>query len=253
MALLRQYLSGLAVATLGLCAAGWLALAPTAFGYRGSGPDRAALTDRASAAGLAVVSVVTLVCAILTWRRRLRADGVLRPRKTRASRRRAQDTGPEPAPDPAQVLSDLRVLLASVMAGAASGAADGHSPAAVTVPAPRNDPEPVHTPSPSGAHAEPEPGAHAEAEPGLQPGPGTQDQPAGHGEPGYYQDAAAPGDHRPEYGPGQPRLSPPEPDPIPIPDQVPMPEPRQTGLAAMESMLADAELLMAGCGEEEAW
>ncbi len=32
-----------------------------------------------------------------------------------------------------------------------------------------------------------------------------------------------------------------------------MPEPRQTGLAAMESMLADAELLMAGCGEEEAW
>ena len=29
-----RYLSGLCVATLGLCAAGWLALAPVAFGYR---------------------------------------------------------------------------------------------------------------------------------------------------------------------------------------------------------------------------
>ena len=29
-----RYMSGLCVATLGLCAAGWLALAPVAFGYR---------------------------------------------------------------------------------------------------------------------------------------------------------------------------------------------------------------------------
>jgi hypothetical protein len=32
-----RYLSGLCVATLGLCAAGWLALAPVAFGYRSAG------------------------------------------------------------------------------------------------------------------------------------------------------------------------------------------------------------------------
>jgi hypothetical protein len=32
-----------------------------------------------------------------------------------------------------------------------------------------------------------------------------------------------------------------------------VPHPRSGGLAAMESMLAGAELLMVGCGEEEAW
>ena len=32
-----------------------------------------------------------------------------------------------------------------------------------------------------------------------------------------------------------------------------IPHPRPGGLAAMESMLAGAELLMVGCGEEEAW
>jgi hypothetical protein len=134
MVLLRRYLSGLAVATLGLCAA-----------------------------------------------------GILSPRKTRASRRRTRDTSAAPAPDPAQVLSDLRVLLASVMAESANGAAHGR--AAVTIPAPRN---------------EPEPGAHAE--------PGTQDEPEGPAEPDYYEH-----------------------------------------LAARESMLTGAELLMAGSGEEEAW
>jgi hypothetical protein len=243
MVLLRRYLSGLAVATLGLCAAGWLALVPAAFGYRGTGPDRAALTDRATAGGLAVVSLVTLVCAILTWRRRLRADGILRPRKTWASRRRARDTPAEPVPDPVRVLSDLRVLLASVMAESADGAPDARGSAAVTVPAPRNEPEPE-------AHAGPEAGP--QAEPG-QPEPGTQDEPEGHGEPDTYEDVAAPGEHRPEKGPSQPQLPPPEPQPAPEPEPIPMPEPRQVGLAAMESMLVGAELLMVGCGEEEAW
>jgi hypothetical protein len=46
------------VATLGLGAAGWLALAPVAFGYRKAGPHDAALTDWATGAGLAVVSVL---------------------------------------------------------------------------------------------------------------------------------------------------------------------------------------------------
>ncbi len=32
-----------------------------------------------------------------------------------------------------------------------------------------------------------------------------------------------------------------------------VPHPRSGGLTAMESMLAGAELLMVGCGEEEAW
>ena len=32
-----------------------------------------------------------------------------------------------------------------------------------------------------------------------------------------------------------------------------VPHPRSGGLTAMEPMLAGAELLMVGCGEEEAW
>ena len=160
------------------------------------------LTDRATAAALAAVSLVTLVCAILTWRRRLRADGILSTRETRASRRRTRDTGAEPAPDPTQVLSDLRVLLASMMAESAGSAADGRGPAAVTIPAPRNEPAP-------GSRAGAEPGT--QPKPGGQPEPGTQDEPGGPAEPG------------------------------------------QNGLAAMEPMLAGAELLMVGCGEEEAW
>lgn len=202
MALLRRYLSGLAVATFGLCVAGWLALAPTAFGYRGNGLHRAALTDRATAAGLAVACLVTMICSILAWRRRLRADGILRPRVPRATRRRTPPPGADPAPDPARVLSDLRVLLTSVMTTPASGAEDGRGP--VAIPSPRSEPEPEATAGPAAMA-----GNEVMAGPGL---------------------AAEPG---------------------PVPATVP--EPRQGGLAAMESMLAGAELLMVGCGEEEAW
>jgi hypothetical protein len=174
-----RYLSGLCVATLGLCAAGWLALAPVAFGYRtagrpetslpSAGLQRAAWADWATAAGLAVVSLVTLACWIAAWRRRLRADGILlrasrrqARRESRTQRRRQRDD--ETAvrtPDPAQVLSELRTLLTPLLA------------------------EPPD------------------------------------------------GDHRPG---------------VPV-----VPHPRSGGLAAMESMLAGAELLMVGCGEEEAW
>jgi hypothetical protein len=177
----RRYMSGLCAATLGLCAAGWLALAPVAFGYRSAGRagtplpsaglQRAAWADWATAAGLAAVSLVTLACWIVAWRRRLRADGILARASRRQARRqtrqeaRAQrrERGSQAAastPDPAQVLSELRTLLTPLLAG-----------------------EPAHH----------EPGAPA------------------------------------------------------------IPHPRPGGLAAMESMLAGTELLMVGCGEEEAW
>jgi hypothetical protein len=147
------------VATLGLCAAGWLALAPVAFGYRKAGPHDAALTDWATGAGLAVVSLVTLVFWIVTWRRKLRADGILvrtsrrQARREARAQRRRERSGQAAArtPDPAQVLSELRALLIPLLA------------------------EPV------------------------------------------------------------------------------VPAARSGGLAAMESMLAGAELLVVGCGEEEAW
>ena len=181
-----RYLSGLCVATLGLCAAGWLALAPVAFGYRSAGGPgtslhRAAWADWATAAGLAVVSLVTLACWIAAWRRRLRADGILvrasrrqARRESRAQRRRQYDD--ETAvrtPDPAQVLSELRTMLTTLLAQPADG----------------------------------------------------QDEPDQAREPDE--------DHQPG---------------VPV-----VPHPPAGGLAAMESMLAGAELLMVGCGEEEAW
>jgi hypothetical protein len=187
-----RYLSGLCVATVGLCAAGWLALAPVAFGYRSAGRpgtslpsaglQRAAWADWATAAGLAVVSLITLACWIAAWRRRLRADGILvrasrrqARRESRAQRRRQHDDATAVrTPDPAQVLSELRSLLTTLLA------------------------------EPDDGQAEPDDG---QAEPDE--------------------------DHRPG---------------VPV-----VPHPRAGDLAAMESMLAGAELLTVGCGEEEAW
>ena len=181
-----RYLSGLCVATLGLYAAGWLAVAPVAFGYRtagrpetslpSAGLQRAAWADWATAAGLAVVSLVTLACWIAAWRHRLRADGILvrasrrqARRESRTQRRRQRDDETAARiPDPAQVLSELRTLLTPLLA------------------------EPL-----DGQVREPDE------------------------------------DHR--LG-------------VPV-----VPHPRSGGLAAMESMLAGAEVLMVGCGEEEAW
>src|SRR5260370_14841125 len=90
-----RYVSGLCVAIVGLCAAGWLALVPMAFGYRGNSQHKAVLTDRATGAGLALVSLVTLACWVIAWRRTLRADAIVSgtsrrqaPRAARAARRR---------------------------------------------------------------------------------------------------------------------------------------------------------------------
>ena len=186
-----RYVSGLCVATLGLCAAGWLALAPVAFGYRSAGRagmslHRATWADWATAAALAVVSLVTLACWVVAWRRRLRADGILARasrrqarRETRAQRRRERNgEGAARAPDPAQVLSELRALLTPLL------------------------PESAEPPVP--------------------------------GEPAKSAERAGPDEN---HRPGAPAV----------------PHPRSGGLTAMESMLAGAELLMVGCGEEEAW
>jgi hypothetical protein len=246
----RQYVSGLGAATLGLCAAGWLALAPVAFGYRAgaAGPARAALhrallADRGTAAALAVVSLATLLAWIVSWRRRLRADGVLPGtpwRQARALRRRAQAeelaaaqeqaaadavAAADETPDPARVLSELRALLIPLLAesDAVQAAPDGDEPAAhqPAVPKPA-----MHEPVVS-EPAVPEPAMH---EPLVR-------EPAV-GEPVVHEVAV----HRATVT---------EPEPVAQGPAVPLPRPG--GLAAMESMLAGAELLMVACGEEEAW
>jgi hypothetical protein len=122
-----RYLAGLCVSALGLCASGWLVLTPFAFGYHGRG--RIAVTDFATGGGLALVALLTLSCWALAWRRKLRADGVLPARQSRRSRRSARRQAraerlvlatrtPQlaAAPDPAQVLTDLRALLTPLLA-----------------------------------------------------------------------------------------------------------------------------------------
>jgi hypothetical protein len=239
----RQYVSGLCAATLGLCAAGWLALAPVAFGYQdgAAGPARAALhrallADRGTAAALAVVSLATLLAWIVSWRRRLRADGVLPGapwRQARALRRRARAeelaaaqeqaaadavAAADETPDPARVLSELRALLIPLLAesDAVQAAPGGDEPAThqPAVPEPAMHEPAVHEPAVRESVVR-EPAADEPA----------RDQPAGD-EPGRDE---------------------------PVAQGLAIPLPRPGGLAAMESMLAGAELLMVACGEEEAW
>jgi len=244
MGLLARYMSGLCVAVTGLCASGWLVLAPVAFGYRGSAPHQTAphqtaLADRATGGGLAVVSLLTLIFWAIAWRRKLRADGVL-PRSSRRRarreerdvRRRAAAGQAESTPDPAQVLSELRALLLPLLAESPAAPALAESPAApaaaepvgalaepAAVPAPAAAAEPVVVPELHHHGAVPEP--RSELEPARLP-EGT-----------------------PEFAAAL----------VPVPavplDQLTPPVP--SGIAAIESMLAGAELSMVGCGEEEAW
>jgi hypothetical protein len=159
MGFLGRYLAGLCVAVLGLCAAGWLVLTPVAFDYHRW--HSAALADRATGGGVAVVSALTLAAWVIAWRRRLRADGVLVSVSRRQARREARElrwreqcereveAGNEQAndaPDPAQVLSELRALLIPLLAESA----------AAQEPVPAPDPAPVPpVPVPDGFHPAP--------------------------------------------------------------------------------------------------
>ncbi len=223
-----RYLSGLGASAVGLCAAGWLALTPYAFGYwdhAHHGAHDAALTDLATGGALAAVSLATMTCWAAAWRRRLRADGVLPAtsrrqarRQARALRQHAHAAAAGGIPDPARVLADLRALLTALAADPVAEA-DGTSAGAATAAA----------------------AAAAGDWPGI-PGPRTAPEsgrmprdclpvPAGPGSSEAGAETALAGADADEGGPG-----------------------RRAGLAAMESMLAGAELLLVGCGEEEeAW
>ena len=265
MGLLARYMSGLCAAVLGLCAAGWLVLAPVAFGYRASAPHQTALADRATGGGLAVVSLLTLIFWAIAWRRKLRADGVLPRISRRRARREERDVRRQAAagqaestPDPAQVLSELRALLLPLLAespaapepagpepaGPEPAGPEPAGPESVAaaepvvvpelhhhgaVPEPRSELEPFRLPEGAPEASEPDDGDTAEAAAG-QPA-AAAGQPA---EPDSYPFAAAL---------------------VPVPavplDQLTPPAP--SGIAAIESMLAGAELSMVGCGEEETW
>ena len=153
-----RYLSGLCVAGLGLCAAGWLVLTPFAFGYQSRGWHTATLTDLATGSGLAVICVITLLAWTCAWRRTVRADGVLsRPTRgpARVRRRRERGAGGQAGTtDPEQVLTALRALLAPMLDAPAEqapavAAAEPAVPAvaspaaavAAVVPGPRSAPD----------------------------------------------------------------------------------------------------------------
>ena len=120
-----RYLTGLWLSALGLCAGGWLVLTPFAFGYTG----RVAGTALGTGGGLVVVCAAAVVSWSVLWRRKLRADGVLPARPSRRARRSARRQARAErlvqasrqrelvvAPDPAQVLTDLRALLTPLLA-----------------------------------------------------------------------------------------------------------------------------------------
>src|ERR1700761_6229978 len=91
--MMTRYLSGLCVAGLGLCAGGWLVVAGLVFGGLGgplAAPPR--LVNLGTGVGLLAVSAVTAAAWAATWRRRLRADGVLGGRVRRVPRREARRT-----------------------------------------------------------------------------------------------------------------------------------------------------------------
>jgi hypothetical protein len=86
-----QYLTGMCIAGLGVCAGGWLVV--TALISAGSTEgrwDHAAVTILATGAGLALVAAVTFACWAMAWRQVLRADGVLYGEARRRSRRDAR-------------------------------------------------------------------------------------------------------------------------------------------------------------------
>jgi hypothetical protein len=224
-----RYLSGLCVAGLGLCAAGWLVLTPFAFGYQGRRWHAATLTDLATGGGLAVICVITLIAWTLAWRGALRADGVLsRPERgaVRVRHRRGRGAGGQAgAADPEQVLTALRALLAPMLDTPAEQALAEPGPAepgpaepglaigaaAAVIPGPRSAPEAGRVPRDCRAEPAEPAGTSTEAGTTLAGPPGRR--------------AAGP-----QVMPAGPE-----------------------GIAVIESMLAGAELLMTGCDEEEAW
>jgi hypothetical protein len=222
-----RYLAGLCVAALGLCGGGWLVLTPFAFGYPGRG--REAMTALATGGGLIVVSSVMLLCWALAWRRRLRTDGVLAPRQSRAAERRAGRSAKrharaerlvrasrqrelESAPDPAQVLTDLRALLTPLLSVADES---------VSV-VPMREPAPAEVVPAEMAPAEP---AVAEANREVQA-------------PGHLR-----GTRSASFFALPKQTGPTEPEP----------EFFETGELMPHPMMQGAELLMVGTGEEESW
>jgi hypothetical protein len=71
---MARYLSGLCVASLGLCAGGWLIVTTILLSREATD---AALVSVSTGAGLAVVSAVGIACWSVAWRQRMRRDGIL--------------------------------------------------------------------------------------------------------------------------------------------------------------------------------
>jgi hypothetical protein len=233
-----------------------------------------ALIDLATAGALGAVSLATLACWAAAWRRRLRADGVLPAtsrrqarRQARALHQRAHGAEAGAIPDPARVLDDLRTLLAALTADPAAGPGQAGDTAAAGETAAAGAASPTagmaRAVGPSGmSRAWPDiPGPRSAPEAGRVPRD-CQPLPAG---PDGGEPAAAPVTPEAAAEP-VPATAEAAAEPVPATAEAtaavapataeadPAGTGRRDGLAALESMLAGAELLMVGCGEEEeAW
>lgn len=139
---MTRYLAGLCVCSLGACGGGWL-VAGAAWSASGHW-DRSAACGLATGAWLLAVAVTGIACWAVSWRRRLRSDGVLPVRAGRQLRREARlaaraaarqakaarNDVPErvaavqrpgddlPAADTGQLLAELRTLLGPLLVAA---------------------------------------------------------------------------------------------------------------------------------------
>ncbi|HEY1624877.1 MAG TPA: hypothetical protein VGG16_13865 [Streptosporangiaceae bacterium] len=238
-----RYIAGLCASALGLCAGGWLVLTPFAFGYRGRG--REAVTALATGGGLIVISSLMLLCWALAWRRRLRVDGVLAPRRSRAAQRKAERSAKrqaraerlvrvsrqhelESAPDPAQVLTDLRALLTPLLSAAEESVS--------IVPAREPAPTPAETVAAETAPAETGP-ASVEMVAITETSRGEVSRPEVNREvqaPGHLRGARSASFFAlPKQADAESEF---DAEPIPA-----------------DSLMRGAELLMVGTGEEESW
>jgi hypothetical protein len=251
-----RYLAGLCVSALGLCGGGWLVLTPFAFGYPGRG--REAVIALATGGGLVIVAALSLLCWALAWRRRLRADGVLAPRQSRPEQRKAQRKTErkterksersarrqaraerlvrvsrqrelEQAPDPAQVLTDLRALLTPLLSAAEESVAIIPAEEQARAEEQALAAEPVREPVAVAVAPE-------LAVPGpVVPGPGPAEASREVQVPGHLRGARSASFF------AVPRQ--PEPDP----------QFDDAGSQLPGALLQGAELLMVGTGEEESW
>jgi hypothetical protein len=225
----KSYLSGLCVAGLGLCGGGWLIMAALAFPGEAGNAGRVNL---ATGAALVLVGSATAAAWAVAWRRRLRADGVLKvplpPRPGYGGNDYGGGTGHDGA-SAADALGELCALLGPLLTAAGANQVPAQLPWPQSLPAWPASPGPVEQWPAEQWLTEQWP---ADVPPGAQWRP--RHRPAGHAE---------------EPAPQAQPVPPAQAESRQLPPSHPSPCPRPQA----EGPASDDELLRIADGEEAWW